>query len=53
MSEENVEVCQRAFEILNARRDIEAALTIRDGAVERLCRYQERQEAFEAAGLQE
>ena len=27
--------------------------TIRDGAVERLCMYQERHEAFEAAGLQE
>ena len=27
--------------------------TIRDGAVERICLYQERQEALEAAGLSE
>ena len=27
--------------------------TIRDGAIERACMYQERQEALEAAGLQE
>jgi hypothetical protein len=27
--------------------------TIRNGAIERVCMYQERQEAFEAAGLSE
>ena len=29
------------------------ALTIRDGAIERICMYQEREDALEAAGLTE
>jgi len=28
-------------------------LTIRDGAIERICMYQEREDALEAAGLTE
>jgi ketosteroid isomerase-like protein len=54
---EHVVVPQTGY--IRARDGIEATAritllwTIRDGAIERMCLYQEREEALEAAGLEE